>query len=129
MSHVIVMVMIDLWVFFFSSRRRHTRCALVTGVQTCALPISAGQSFRVGAIPGSLRRVLCGQSAADHGMQASWFRRQSADPSRRSPPLFGPVLRPVSRVCIPRLPFAIRSEAPPFHAYPPCAGTDRKSVV
>src|SRR3546814_3908922 len=30
--------------FFFSSRRRHTRCALVTGVQTCALPI-----FRFGA--------------------------------------------------------------------------------
>src|SRR3546814_6115860 len=28
--------------FFFSSRRRHTRCALVTGVQTCALPISLG---------------------------------------------------------------------------------------
>ena len=26
--------------FFFSSRRRHTRCADVTGVQTCALPIS-----------------------------------------------------------------------------------------
>src|SRR3546814_8649560 len=25
--------------FFFASRRRHTRCALVTGVQTCALPI------------------------------------------------------------------------------------------
>src|SRR3546814_8825391 len=27
------------WCLFFSSRRRHTRCALVTGVQTCALPI------------------------------------------------------------------------------------------
>src|SRR3546814_15616972 len=27
--------------FFVSSRRRHTRCALVTGVQTCALPISS----------------------------------------------------------------------------------------
>src|SRR3546814_17375174 len=27
--------------FYFSSRRRHTRCALVTGVQTCALPISS----------------------------------------------------------------------------------------
>ena len=27
------------WFFFFSSRRRHTRCADVTGVQTCALPI------------------------------------------------------------------------------------------
>src|SRR3546814_3859908 len=32
--------MISSCVFFFSSRRRHTRCALVTGVQTCALPIS-----------------------------------------------------------------------------------------
>src|SRR3546814_6820890 len=32
--------MILLSFFFFSSRRRHTRCALVTGVQTCALPIS-----------------------------------------------------------------------------------------
>src|SRR3546814_5325449 len=29
-------------IFFCSSRRRHTICALVTGVQTCALPISAG---------------------------------------------------------------------------------------
>src|SRR3546814_3575718 len=28
--------------FFFSSRRRHTSCALVTGVQTCALPIFVG---------------------------------------------------------------------------------------
>src|SRR3546814_3756288 len=27
------------FLFFFTSRRRHTRCALVTGVQTCALPI------------------------------------------------------------------------------------------
>src|SRR3546814_7393138 len=30
--------------FFFSSRRRHTRCALVTGVQTCALPICFGHN-------------------------------------------------------------------------------------
>src|SRR3546814_4824613 len=29
------------FLIFFSSRRRHTRCALVTGVQTCALPICA----------------------------------------------------------------------------------------
>src|SRR3546814_13594216 len=35
--------------FFFSSRRRHTRCALVTGVQTCALPISnADRRLRAG---------------------------------------------------------------------------------
>src|SRR3546814_5653800 len=31
--------------FFFSSRRRHTSCALVTGVQTCALPICRSLSF------------------------------------------------------------------------------------
>src|SRR3546814_9106160 len=34
----------ELSLFFFSSRRRHTRCALVTGVQTCALPISGRPS-------------------------------------------------------------------------------------
>src|SRR3546814_10106023 len=38
-------------VFFFSSRRRHTRCALVTGVQTCALPIF--NLFRLNAKKGA----------------------------------------------------------------------------
>src|SRR3546814_13908402 len=33
-----------MFVVFFASRRRHTRCALVTGVQTCALPIYVGPS-------------------------------------------------------------------------------------
>src|SRR3546814_6154730 len=43
---VVIFVLIVLYIsfilgfFFFSSRRRHTICALVTGVQTCALPIS-----------------------------------------------------------------------------------------
>src|SRR3546814_987352 len=36
-------------VFFLSSRRRHTRCALVTGVQTCALPILFHQEAKVRA--------------------------------------------------------------------------------
>src|SRR3546814_487199 len=36
-------------VFFFSSRRRHTRCALVTGVQTCALPISSDDTLSADA--------------------------------------------------------------------------------
>src|SRR3546814_1792156 len=35
----VIYMCVVLAVFFFSSRRRHTRCALVTGVQTCALPI------------------------------------------------------------------------------------------
>src|SRR3546814_3324284 len=46
--------------FFFSSRRRHTRCALVTGVQTCALPISrqAGMALAIGGRDG--RQHLAG---------------------------------------------------------------------
>src|SRR3546814_9138849 len=44
-----------MFIFFFSSRRRHTRCVLVTGVQTCALPISSGRaSSSATAIQGSL---------------------------------------------------------------------------
>src|SRR3546814_2019344 len=45
--------------FFFSSRRRHTRCALVTGVQTCALPIfrlmEAGQDLEHGRLAAAGR--------------------------------------------------------------------------
>src|SRR3546814_10415615 len=44
--------------FFFSSRRRHTRCALVTGVQTCALPIL----FNDSALKGAHFIELCNQA-------------------------------------------------------------------
>src|SRR3546814_7415631 len=43
--------------FFFSSRRRHTRCALVTGVQTCALPISKVRGILV-IMTDQTRRLL-----------------------------------------------------------------------
>src|SRR3546814_13223366 len=53
--------------FFFSSRRRHTRCALVTGVQTCALPIfpaPRGPAPRWAAPgPSGNARAGCGSSA------------------------------------------------------------------
>src|SRR3546814_3056692 len=49
----VVMCFIFLF-FFFSSRRRHTRCAVVTGVQTCALPI-----YR--ACPAEARQVALGR--------------------------------------------------------------------
>src|SRR3546814_10300167 len=39
----LILVYLLVCVFFFSSRRRHTRCAVVTGVQTCALPILIGE--------------------------------------------------------------------------------------
>src|SRR3546814_9281779 len=37
--------MLCVLMFVLSSRRRHTRCALVTGVQTCALPIWQPEAF------------------------------------------------------------------------------------
>src|SRR3546814_8403000 len=43
--------------FFFSSRRRHTRCALVTGVQTCALPIFERVAWGMDREPAQLREV------------------------------------------------------------------------
>src|SRR3546814_3377248 len=50
--------------FLFSSRGRHTRCALVTGVQTCALPISADTDepreedlYRVGTLASILQML------------------------------------------------------------------------
>src|SRR3546814_9287698 len=56
--------------FFFSSRRRHTRCALVTGVQTCALPISwfprikaASQHERQGSERAAINAPIQGTSA------------------------------------------------------------------
>src|SRR3546814_2957739 len=44
--------------FFFSSRRRHTRCALVTGVQTCALPIFAEIESAISLSASSIMREM-----------------------------------------------------------------------
>src|SRR3546814_5555804 len=72
--------------FFFSSRRRHTRCALVTGVQTCALPIC--QKVAIDDTPGGLGRgtaqqkeiALCAQlrNAFDKPCPLFKMRRQGA---------------------------------------------------
>src|SRR3546814_3210842 len=50
--------------FFCSSRRRHTRCALVTGVQTCALPISGSVTGADEIGPETWREPEASQSAA-----------------------------------------------------------------
>src|SRR3546814_4727809 len=65
--------------FCCSSRRRHTRCALVTGVQTCALPISHGRSAG-----GKRRNATPAQRAADlteDFKRLFSFREPSACPS------------------------------------------------
>src|SRR3546814_7744446 len=47
----------DILVFCISGRRRHTRCALVTGVQTCALPILIEVPAAAIALPGFIDAV------------------------------------------------------------------------
>src|SRR3546814_15728701 len=53
-----VSVLFVLVCFFFSSRRRHTRCALVTGVQTCALPIYIEPLPRSGLAPQAVAQTM-----------------------------------------------------------------------
>src|SRR3546814_1209061 len=60
-----VQVLRLLYMCVLSSRRRHTRCAVVTGVQTCALPISEKASDRTpidyaAGVNGGLRLVPAG---------------------------------------------------------------------
>src|SRR3546814_19459827 len=49
---------------FFSSSRRHTRCALVTGVQTCALPISGRPGIPEGMPPYKDENLIMLSAAA-----------------------------------------------------------------
>src|SRR3546814_8249196 len=66
-----------LTVCFFSSRRRHTRCALVTGVQTCALPIWLGF---IGMRQSKLdrRRSFLAQGEANRVTEALTLSRQES---------------------------------------------------
>src|SRR3546814_567989 len=79
--------------FFFSSRRRHTSCALVTGVQTCALPICPVRATRMvgraphgtgtestppaDALPSSLRAIRKTGAAASLRRPSSQIGRAS----------------------------------------------------
>src|SRR3546814_3318109 len=83
------MLLVYVFWFFFSSRRRHTRCALVTGVQTCALPIYRN----VDDITISQRRRVSGKMLArsvlpDQVVKSGFIDRQA------------PALEPLHERCI-----------------------------
>src|SRR3546814_7732285 len=65
---------------FFSSRRRHTRCALVTGVQTCALPISVVSAHHHGLVGSSTYVGRC--RGVCRGPRSSCRTRRSLTPRR-----------------------------------------------
>src|SRR3546814_20562526 len=70
--------------FFFSSRRRHTRCALVTGVQTCALPIFCGLLVLSGCAQDSADPEPLGARA---GAKATGGTAPELDPLAGAPSL------------------------------------------
>src|SRR3546814_3177868 len=75
---------------FFTSRRRHTMCALVTGVQTCALPIFEDLSFEeaLHELEAIVSRRESGgtplQDAIDLYERGNKLRRRCADRHRKS---------------------------------------------
>src|SRR3546814_310900 len=77
-----------IWFFFcfFSSRRRHTRCALVTGVQTCALPIwSIRPSIQLRCLAERPRPPLRPRAPVVRVSRAVPPRRMRASAMLRSP--------------------------------------------
>src|SRR3546814_7798656 len=82
------MVSVFLWCFFFASRRRHTRCALVTGVQTCALPILSVSQGAIGdnALARACRAANEGHGIRDCECNVEGLAARSARDRRRHPP-------------------------------------------
>src|SRR3546814_544047 len=73
---------VDLCMFFFSSRRRHTRCALVTGVQTCALPIS---TLGIGAAAMTINEASAQTPAAAPAAVPAFAGNHQVKPLRFNP--------------------------------------------
>src|SRR3546814_1660447 len=63
--------------FYFSSRRRHTRCALVTGVQTCALPISTRLLLTL-----CILGLACGTPVGPAASQSQDLRNDATDATK-----------------------------------------------
>src|SRR3546814_14314820 len=104
--------------FFFSSRRRHTRCALVTGVQTCALPIyHAGHRLAAGiAVLAQQRRAAVAAVAARRSRCRRHRRGRCGLALRVVLVWHPPVLRhPEPVACLSRRPVTYPPPTPPPH--------------
>src|SRR3546814_5633844 len=105
---------VHLLLFVFSSRSRHTKCALVTGVQTCALPISVifeaspDQMDVVGEQGGG--QDVAGMALVTPAVEAECQRPPSVDPAPRGEAVrlrghgWAPLPAPVMAVPPPRVP-------------------------
>src|SRR3546814_7640233 len=102
--------------FFFSSRRRHTRCALVTGVQTCALPISY-----IDIVSGKGRDI---EPAALSSLDAARPAVPVATPDLRPSVSIPVTVHPIEESAPARLPTAPVTDSAQLQAM-----RDRKSVV
>src|SRR3546814_19980213 len=108
--------------FFLSSRRRHTSCALVTGVQTCALPIyDLAAAYAADQDPaGRPRRCLCQPAARGRqrlypgvfpDARAAADRAAMVQPSAQPPPCQAGEWR-MTDIAMSQSPLAIRLESP-----------------
>src|SRR3546814_12218111 len=116
-------VYVVLCLCFFSSRRRHTRCALVTGVQTCALPICLATA-RALAAKGA-RAILADIDGAGAIAAAEALRGEGAD-------ALGLQLDVTDEACWSKAGTAARDFGPVrilFSNSGVGGGSDRKSVV
>src|SRR3546814_7581619 len=94
--------------FFFSSRRRHTSCALVTGVQTCALPICFTDSdFHLGG--ANAKGFILGGALGLGKNTAVGLRWLSADAVSGAP--YRSEERRVGKACV----STCRSRWSPYH--------------
>src|SRR3546814_13373670 len=97
--------------FFFSSRRRHTRCALVTGVQTCALPISnAWGLLKRRSVSG--RRLMIGRKGCTSTGQSPIATMSWLPTARKPTSSFRSEERRVGKECV----STCRSRWSPYHS-------------
>src|SRR3546814_19382956 len=105
--------------FFLSSRRRHTRCALVTGVQTCALPISlrcggAAPWTALGCVAAGRHRLVADPCPGwGRGGQRTDDYQKTTHAERASQGYIGPECDPAPHAV------SVVAQRPPDRRHPP----------